>query len=1027
MNLKLTFQKLGYPDLLWKKLILLLLFFAVFVPSFAQQMVSGRVTDNGLGLPGASVRVKGSQQGTKTDTDGRFKLSVPSNAILIFSYIGYTDQEINVGDKTNIEVQLVETSGAGLNDVVVVGYGTKKRANLTGAVATISGAELAKSPSTNLTNSIAGQVPGLIVNTRSGEPGNDNADVFVRGKSTLGSTGALVVIDGIPDRSGGFARLNPADIESFTVIKDASAAIYGARSANGVILITTKRGKSGRPVFSLGTNWATTQPTRVPEMLNSYQYAQATNEYDALVGQQLTWKAEDIEKFRNGSDPLAYPNSNWWDAVMKKRALQQNHILSLSGGTDKVSYFFSGQHQKQDGIYKRDAAYYTQDQARANVDVNVTDNFKIGVDVSYRNEFRNAAKRGYDAGGIFRELWLAYPYLTPIYDNELVGVGIGGGPDNSLVYITSGEAGYQRFTTDYLQTKASFSWKLDKVAKGLFVDGYYAFDKTISKTKSFTKTPPPAYRYNPATKGYTQVVSSITPSLFEQRGDINQGLLNLKLGYSKTISDHTFDAFVAFESFKGNTDIINANRVNFLSNSLDQLFAGSLIGQQNNSSAAKAARVNYISRFSYNYKGRYLLDYTMRYDGSQNFPQGKRYGFFPGVSAGWRISQEDFFKSEVINELKLRASWGKTGNDAVSAFNYLQTYLLGSGYGYSLGAGASQVSSLVLGPTPNPNITWELANTTDIGLEAQFFKGKLGVNIDVFRSLRSNILITRSESVPGYTGLTLPSENLGKVLNRGIEMEVLHHNNIGDSFKYNVRGNITFARNKVIFMDEAANIPDYQRKTNIPIDSWFLYQSDGIYQNQQEINNTPHPAGTGVGDIRYKDINNDGAINDLDKVRTPLTRTPEIMFGTSVGASWKNIDFTVFFQGQARAKSYLAPAGLNMVQEFFEKRWQNPGDNKYPRNFSGPTGRTFGVNTLESDLWLRNAAFVRLKNIEFGYTFSKTLIEKIKMQNVRLYISGTNLFSIDRFGPSFDPETPSNSGQYYPQQRVINVGANITF
>ena len=228
-------------------------------------------------------------------------------------------------------------------------------------------------------------------------------------------------------------------------------------------------------------------------------------------------------------------------------------------------------------------------------------------------------------------------------------------------------------------------------------------------------------------------------------------------------------------------------------------------------------------------------------------------------------------------------------------------------------------------------------------------------------------------------------------------------------------------------MDEAANIPDYQRKTNIPIDSWFLYQSDGIYQNQQEINNTPHPAGTGVGDIRYKDINNDGAINDLDKVRTPLTRTPEIMFGTSFGASWKNIDFTVFFQGQARAKSYLAPAGLNMVQEFFEERWQNPGDNKYPRNFSGPTGRTFGVNTLESDLWLRNAAFVRLKNMELGYTFSKTLIEKIKMQNVRLYISGTNLFSIDRFGPSFDPETPSNSGQYYPQQRVINVGANITF
>nr|WP_294872471.1 TonB-dependent receptor [uncultured Pedobacter sp.] len=1027
MNVKLTIQKLGYPDLLRKKLILLLLFFVFYAQAFAQQQITGRVTDNNIGLPNATVRVKGTQLGTKTDGEGKFKLSVPDNAVLIFSYIGFTDQEIAVNGRKHIEVQLAEAAGSGLNEIVVVGYGTKKRANLTGAVATISGAELAKSPSTNLTNSIAGQVPGLIVNARSGEPGNDNADIFVRGKGTLGNSGALVVIDGIPDRAGGFARLNPADIESFTVIKDASAAIYGARSANGVILITTKRGKSGKPVLTLGTNWASTQPTRVPQMLSSYQYAQATNEYDALVGQQLTWPAEAIEKFRNGSDPLAFPNTNWWDAVMKTRALQQNHIMSLSGGTDKVSYFFSGQHQKQDGIYKQDAAYYKQDQARANVDVNVTDNFKIGVDVSYRNEFRNAAKTGYDAGSIFRELWLAYPYLTPVYSNGLVGVGIGGGPDNSMLYVTSGEAGYQRFTTDYLQTKASFSWKLDKVTQGLFVDGYYAYDKTVSKLKAFTKTPPPAYRYDPATKDYVKVSSSIAPSLIEQRGDIGERLINLKLGYSKTISDHTFDAFVAFESFKGNTDIINASRSNFLSNSLDQLSAGSLIGQQNFSDAAEAARINYISRLSYNYKSKYLIDYTMRYDGSQNFPEGKRYGFFPGVSAGWRISQEDFFKSEVINELKLRGSWGRTGNDRVSDFNYLQTYLLGTGYGYSLGSGASQVSSLVLGPTPNPNITWELATTTDIGLESQFFNGKLGVNVDVFRSMRSNILITRSESVPGYTGLTLPNENLGKVLSRGIELEATHNNAIGNSFTYNIRGNITFARNKVIFMDEAANIPSYQRKTNIPIDSWFLYQSDGIYQNQQEIDNSPHPAGTGVGDIRYKDVNNDGAINDLDKVRMPLVRTPEIMFGLALGGSWKNIDASVFFQGQARAKSYLAPAGLNMVTEFFDERWQKPGDTKYPRNFSGPTGRTFGVNTLESDLWLRDASFVRLKNVELGYTLPKSVSERLKMQSARIYISGTNLFSIDKFGPSFDPEVPTNSGQYYPQQRLINIGANITF
>lgn len=1030
------------PDLFRKSLILLALILMINLPLFAQQAINGKVNDTGQkGLPGVSVKVKGTKLGTTTDNDGRFKLSVPANAVLVFSYIGFDEQEFPLNGKSTVDIFLKESTNKALNEVVVVGYGTKKRANLTGAISSVSGKELAKSPAANLTNSIAGQVPGLIVNTRSGEPGNDNADIFVRGKSTLGSSGALIVIDGIPDRAGGFARLNPADIESLTVIKDASGAIYGARSANGVILITTKRGTSGKTSLSFGTNWGLTQPTRVPKMLNSYEYATANNEYDVLLGQQKTWSQQDIDKFRDGSDPLGHPSNDWWDAIMKKSALQQNHVLSINGGTDKVKYFLSGQYQKQDGIYRGDAASYKQAQARANVDIAVTDNFKAGVDVLYRNELRNAAKpgstsagdaistskTGYDPDGIFRELWLAYPYLTPRYPNGLVGVGIGGGPDNSLVYITSGDAGYQRFTTDYLQTKVNFNWNLSKVTPGLYVDGYYAYDLTTSKTKSFIKTPPPAYRYNSATGDYTQLVSTIAPSLFEQRGSINEGLLNLRLGYSKKINDHNIDAFAAFERFKGTTDIISASRNNFLSNNLDQLFAGSLVGQQNNSLAAQAARVNFIGRISYNYKNKYLVDYNMRYDGSQNFPETKRYGFFPGLSAGWRISQEDFFHSSVINELKLRASWGKTGNDVVSPFNYLQTYLLGTGYGYSLGQNAAQVSSLVLGPTPNPNITWEIANTTDIALESQFFKGKLAVSVDYFRSMRSNILITRSESVPGYTGLTLPNENLGKVLNRGFEFEASYNDKINADFSYNIRGNMTFTRNKVIFMDEAANIPSYQQKTNIPIDSWFLYQSDGIYQNQKEIDNSPHPAGTAPGDIRYKDINGDGVINDLDKVRTPLTRTPEIMFGTGVGFTYKNIDFSVFFQGQARAKSYLTPAGLNMAKEFYDNRWQKEGDNTYPRNFNGPTGRTFGTNTLPSDFWLRNAAFVRLKNIEVGYSLSKSLVSRLKIQSARFYINGNNLFSLDHFGPSFDPEMASDNGQYYPIQRVVNIGANITF
>lgn len=1010
---------------------LLSLLLVISHPSFAQttnQVITGKIkTPKGEPVIGASVTEKNGTAGTITGDDGSYTITVSKrNAILVISATGFTGVEVNTSDKTNIETTL-QPEDKSLNEVVIIGYGSKKRANLTGAVSSVSGKELQRSPVANITNSIAGQVPGLIVNTRSGEPGNDNADIFVRGKATLGSTGALVVIDGVPDRAGGFARLNPADIESISVIKDATAAIYGARSANGVILVTTKRGQSGKTSLSLNTNWALTQPTRTPKTLNSYEYAVATNEYDALAGQQKTWSDDDLQKFKDGSDPLGHPSSDWWDAVMKKWALQQNHVVSLSGGSDKVKYFLSGQYQHQDGIYKKDAAYYKQAQARANIDIAATDNFKIGIDVLYRNEFRNAAKPGYDAGGIFRELWLAYPFLVPVYPNGNVGPGIGGGPDNSMIYITSGEAGYQRFTNNYLQTKAYFNWDLSKLTTGLSVDGYYSYDFTLNNTKSFIKTPPPVYRYNAATNDYTRIISSIAPGLAEQRGNVSQNLVNIKLNYNRKFNDHGIETFVAFERFQGSTDVITASRSNFLSNSLDQLFAGSLVGQQNNSLAAQAGRINFIGRFSYNFKNRYLLDYNMRYDGSQNFPAGKRYGFFPGISAAWRISQEDFFKSSFISDLKLRASWGKTGNDAVTAFNYIQRYLFGTGFGYSLGPDAAQVSSLNLGPTPNPNITWEIARTTDIAAEAQFLNGKLGLSIDYFRSVRSGILIPRSESVPGYTGLVLPNENLGKVLNRGFELEAFYNNRTSRDFSFAVRGNMTFARSKVIFMDEAKDIPPYQRKTDLPIDSWFVYESEGIYQNQQEIDNSPHPANTAPGDIKYKDQNKDGKIDGLDMIRKPLVRTPEIMFGASFSCSWKSLDFSIFFQGQARAKSYLAPSGLNMTKEFFDGRWQKEGDNTYPRNFNGPTGRTMGVNTLASDFWLRDASFVRLKNIELGYNLPTSLLNRVKIQGVRIYVNANNLFSIDKFGPSYDPEIPVNNGWYYPQQRVINVGAGISF
>ena len=1016
-----------------------LLFYANPLWAQAGKHVSGRVTDpGGKGLGGVSVSVKGTFRGTTTDSAGAFDLEVSGkNEVLVFTTLGFKPREVKA--EGVIDVQLVpDKSARDLGEVVVIGYGTRKKANLTGAVSVIKGDELAKSPVSNISNALAGSMPGLIVNTRSGEPGADDASVYIRGIGTLGNTAPLIVIDGVPDRQGGFNRLDPADIETFTVLKDATGAIYGARAANGVILVTTKRGTTGKTSLSFTTNVSATQPTRVPKMLDSYEYAESVNEYDNLVGQQPTYTADDLQKYKDGSDPLGHPNTNWWKTVMSPWASQTNNVLSLRGGTDRIRYYLSGQVLKQNSMYKGGSDYYTNKNARANVDISATNSLRIGVDVLYRNEYKLTESPSYgNAGDIFQELWSAYPYLVARYPNGDVGVGIGGGPQNSMVYVLNGDLGYTTNNYDFMQTKTSFDWDLSKAVNGLHLTGYYAYDIFSYQYKGFNEVPPPAYSYNTNTGTYTEVQSTIPPNLSITNDKTVDQLANIKLGYAHKFGAHGVEAFVAYEQSQETYTELDAYRTGFLSNSVAELFAGSTTGETNNSATTQTARQNYISRVSYNYADRYLLDVNMRYDGSPNFPEGKRFGFFPAFSGAWRVSQEKFFHSSWIDDLKLRGSWGETGNDAVNPFQYIQTYQLQAGQvsqylaaGYFYGSTPTQAPGFVLGPTPNVNITWEVAKTTDLGLDATILHG-VTVDLDVFRSLRSHILVPPSEAVPAYTGLTLPDENLGIVANRGAELELGYHRSPNRSFSYYLSGNVTFAVNKVIYEAEPASVPGYQKMTGHPTGSWLLYQAQGLYQDTATVNKTPHPLGSGPGDIRYKDVNGDGAINGLDEVRTTESATPEIMYGMTFGARYKGFDATIFFQGQARAKAMLQPGGLNMAEQFFTGRWQQPGDDKYPRTFNGPTNATYGSNTYASTFWLKNDAFVRLKNVEIGYTVPRGgLLARAKIQSIRFYVSGNNLLSIDKWGPSFDPEAPSGTGtngRYYPQQRVVNAGLNVTF
>lgn len=1018
------------------------LFLCCAVPAFAQNKnVSGTVADEqGKPLPQVSVTIKGTKKGVTTNEQGAFTISLPQESkIIIVEHIGFQSQEIDVSNMaTPLTIKLVGKTEK-LDDVVVVGYGTRKKANLTGAVSSVTGEDMAKSPVAALSNTLAGSMPGLIVNTRSGEPGSDQATIFIRGVGTLGNTAPLVVIDGIPDRAGGFDRLNPADIASFTVLKDASGAIYGARAANGVILITTKRGQSGRSSLSFNTNVSATQATRKPEMLNSAEYAQSANEYEALLGQPPIYTAEQIQKYKDGSDPLGFPNTNWWDAVLKPWALQNNNVLSLRGGSDKVKYFVSGQFLRQNSIYKggNENNFYNNKNVRANIDINATENFKIGVDVLYRNENKVSSN-----GASFGAIWESYPYLVARYPNGLVGVGIdgggssGGGGGGSVVYGQDGSFGTSNNTYDFLQTKTSFNWNLPQITKGLHFDGYYAYDIRNYNYKSFRKTPPPVYSYNVNTKNFDEIASSATPDLNLSNTKTIDQLFNLRLGYERKFGSHNLEAFVAYEQTQQNYTQLDAYRTGFLSNDIPELFAGSTIGQSNNSTTTKTARQNFISRISYGYADKYLLDINMRSDGTANFPEGKRSSFFPAFSAAWRISQESFFKSGIIDDLKIRGSWGKTGNDAVNPFQYIQTYQLQAGQlsyylagGYFYGTNPTQVPGFALGPTPNINITWEVATSTNLGIDMRLLKN-LTVSIDAFRAVRKKILVPANAIVPQYTGLTLPDENIGEVLNRGLELALGYRGGKPGGFMYQINGNITYAVNKVVFGAEPNTVVDYQKITNRPTGSWLIYQAEGIYQTMDEVTKSAHPVGSGPGDIKYKDVNNDGEINGLDRVRTDLSATPQIMYGTTFNGRYKNLDLTIFLQGQARAQAMLQPAGLNMARQFYDGRWLKQGDNQYPRTFNGPTSRTFGSNTYGSTFWLLNNSFLRLKNVEIGYSFSKEMLKHIKMQGARFFVSGNNLFSIDKFGPAFDPEAPSGTGtngRYYPQQRVLNIGLNVTF
>ncbi|MDR1201105.1 MAG: TonB-dependent receptor [Tannerellaceae bacterium] len=1000
----------------------------------SSRIITGTVTDNrGEAIIGANIIEKGTTNGVVTDFNGEFSIIVGGNSILQVSYIGYIAQEIPVSNLTNYLITLIEDSQT-IDEVVVVGYGIQKKATVTGSISQIGGKEIRQAPTSNLSNTLAGRMPGIIANNRSGEPGNDMSEIYIRGQGTLGNNSPLFVIDGVANRGGmidnkdpmkranPLERLNPNDIESITVLKDASAAIYGAQAANGVILITTKRGQSGKPTISYEGNMALSQNTRTPNVMNAYQYMVYDDEANKYQGRDQIW-----QNIKNGYldgtiDPLLYADTDWFDATLRTFAPQTQHSLSIRGGNEQVRYYISGGYLYQEPGYKDTNINYNTIQVRSNLDAQITKDLSVSLELAARRENNN--RSNYDSNTFFYEAFMAYPYLPDYYPNGLPGPGISWG--NNLALLAAGKTGYEKIKDNYLNTKVNFDLKLPWIVDGLYVSGYGAFDSRFKETKKLNNMWD-AYRYNPDTKEYDNIrtqTGDYNINLREQYDNETITTFHAKLGFEKRFNNHSVNAFIAYEQSKAKGNWFNAFRRDFLSSSVDYLFAGSDNLKDNDGSATISARQNYFGRLSYGYMDRYLIEFTLRHDGSQNFASGKRWGTFPGLSVGWRVSEEAFFQKQVpfINELKLRASWGKLGNDRVNPFQYLSAYEMNDGL--MLGADPKRYKGFTLARISNPNITWEKVDTKNIGFESQFLNGLIGFDFEYFHSFRKDILTKKNASIPDYTGLVLPDQNIGEVSNQGVEMSLTHRKRI-NKVDYYIGGNFTFARNKIKFFDEAANVPGWQKETGFPMNSWLLYKTDGIYQTQEEVDSTPHLMNAQPGDIKYVDVDGDDEITANDMVRIHQSPVPEIVYGINMGASWKGFELNILWTGQAKAKQLIKPFGYNLDVDYFNNRWisatETP-DSKYPRAFNTQDQ----INTKNSDFWLKDASFLRLKNVELAYNLPSSLLEKIKCQHVRLYISGFNLFSIDKI-KILDPEGTHESGMYYPQQRIYNIGLTISF
>lgn len=999
--------------------LFVLIFLVIANSAFAQSItVSGTVFDeNEAPLPGVSILIKNSTTGTVTDLDGRYQISVPSsNSVLVYSFLGYFKREIAVGTQTAIDVNL-QADMSDLSEVVVVGYGDQRRINLTGSVETISGAAIARQPVFQASQALVGMSPGLTAIQSSSRPGADNATLRIRGTGSLGaSNNPLVLIDGI---QGDINNIDPADIESISVLKDAAAsAIYGSRGSNGVILVTTRRGKEGAMTVSYNTYAGWQEPQTLPTYLGAIDFLRATNTDEATIANYQQNMA---------TNPDLYPDTDWMNLLFSENGFQQYHNLSVNGGTENIQLMGSISYTDQGAnVVNYNFKRYN---GRFNSDIKINEKFNVAFDLNFSQELTTQPNSG--LGSVFLDAYRIDPTQVAVHSDGSWGDGWSG--QNPIAHANDG--GLNRNQNNYFRGLMRVNYS---PIKDLNVSFTYSPEYRDVFDRNFNKMYTTILDWDSRSTRNVPDRNSLSNSNTRIFEDNLIGLVT----YTKAVKDHQFTLLGGYEMIKTNWMQFGASRTDFIIDRLEQLNAGAETNMRNSGSATHSSLASFFSRFNYSYKDKYLFEANVRRDASSRFAPENRVSIFPSFSAGWRLTEEAFFSPlDFFTEFKLRASWGRLGNQQIgSDFPYTSNILLGASnfiFGDNVATGAAQ------NVLANRGIRWESTETANFALDAGLINNKLTFTVEYYVRTTNDILLALP--VPRVVGLSAPLQNAGSVENRGIDFTMNWRDAIGQ-LNYSANFNFSDVKNRVMDLAGLGQIISGNSITTVgsPISSIFGYQSMGYFQNQEEINNAPNQFGALIpGNVRYLnqltvDSNGDGISDAADGVINPDDRVilgdpfPRYSYALNLNADFKGFDFSVLFQGVGKRDLLLQGDAImplwnaGKVQEWHVRDSWTPENPNARIPVLAPTSS--GSNDARaSDVWVFDASYLAIRNLSFGYNFP-TFREKLKARNLRVYTSIQNLANFNRLPPGTNPLTPNgSSGAFFPIARAYTFGASITF